>query len=81
MNSNLFHNVANIGIAVVAGATAFMLATGCTALPTGSIECSQSWVDPTWSVGIVTGLALLKSTVNVVRDGFSGLFKKQPPVE
>lgn len=46
MNSNLFHNVANVVIAAGALGTAILMATGCTTLVTGALECSQSVVDP-----------------------------------
>ena len=36
MNSNLFHNIANIVMVVLAAATAALLATGCTSLPDGT---------------------------------------------
>jgi len=81
MNSNLFHNILNVVIALLAAFTAFLIATGCTTLPTGTLECSQSWVDPAWTAIAVTGLGVLKTVINIVRDGFGGLFKKQPPVQ
>lgn len=81
MNSNLFHNILNVAIAGLAAATAFLLATGCTALPTGAVECSQSWINPTYTTVAVAALSALKTAINVVRDGFSGLFKAQPPVK
>lgn len=81
MNSNLFHNIANILIAVLAGATAVLLATGCTTLPTGQLECSQSWINPAYTTIAVTALGIMKTLVNVARDGLGGLFKKQPPVQ
>jgi hypothetical protein len=80
MNSNLIHNILNVAIALTSGATAAMLATGCTALPSGVLECAQSWIAPEAAAMIVTGLAVAKTVINVVRDGFSGLIKKQPPV-
>lgn len=81
MNSNLFHNVVNVLIALLGAATAFLVATGCTTLPTGALECSASWIDPAYTGAAVTVLALLKTLVNILRDGLSGLTKKQPPVE
>lgn len=80
MNSNLFHNILNVAIALIAAFTTFLIATGCTALPTGALECSASWIDPKWTTIAITALAFLKTGVNIVRDGFSGLSKKQPPV-
>lgn len=81
LNSNLIHNILNILIAALAALTAFMLATGCTTLPTGVLECSQSWINPAITTWIITGLGLLKSIINIARDGFGGLFKQQPPVK
>lgn len=81
MNSNLFHNIANVASLVLAGATAILIASGCTTLPTGAMECSASWISPTWTAYAVMGLQGLKLAVNVVRDGISGLTKPQPPVQ
>nr|DAH84854.1 MAG TPA: Immediate early response protein (IER) [Caudoviricetes sp.] len=81
MNTNAVHNVLNVVIALLAAATAFLLATGCTTIATGALECSQSWIDPIYTTGAITALGVLKSLMNVFRDGFSGLLKKQPPVE
>lgn len=80
-NSNLVHNLLNVAIAVLAGLTAFLLATGCTTLATGALECSKSWIDPTWSTTAVAVLGFVKTMINLVRDGFTGLFKTQPPVQ
>ena len=81
MNSNLFHNIANVLIAVLAMLTAGLLATGCTQAVTGVLECSNSWIDPVYSTVAIAALGGLKMIVNVVRDGFGGLIKPQPPVE
>jgi hypothetical protein len=81
MNANAFHNIANVLIALSAGVTAVLLATGCVALPTGAMDCAASWIDPKWTASISAGLAVVKSVVNVFRDGFGGLFKVQPPVQ
>ncbi len=81
MNSNLFHNILNVAIALLAAATAFFLATGCTTTAMGALDCSASWIDPTWTTAAVTGMAVLKTVINIARDGLSGLFKPQPPVE
>jgi hypothetical protein len=80
-NTNMLHNILNIVIAVTSAATAGLLATGCTVLPTGTLECSQSWIDPTYTTVAVAVLAALKTVMNIFRDGFGGLFKRQPPVE
>lgn len=81
MNSNLFHNILNVAIALLAGVTAFLLATGCSQLVTGALDCSASWVDPVWTTGITAALGALKTIINIARDGFGGLFKSQPPVK
>jgi len=81
MNSNLFHNILNVAIAALAAFTAFLIATGCTTLPTGTLECSASWISPELSAIAIMALGVLKTVINIVRDGFSGLFKKQPPVQ
>jgi hypothetical protein len=81
MNSNLFHNIANVLIVLLSGLTAALLATGCVTLANGNLDCSASWISPVWTTAIVTGLSILKVIVNLTRDGFSGLFKQQPPVK
>ncbi|AGB73749.1 MULTISPECIES: hypothetical protein [Rhizobium] len=80
-NTNAIHNLPNILIAVLAAVTAFLIATGCTQLTTGLLECSQSWISPTYTAAIVAVLGASKTLINVVRDGFGGLIKPQPPVE
>lgn len=81
MNSNLFHNIGNIVSLVLAGATAVLIATGCTQLPTGVLECANSSINPAWTTAAIAVIQVLKMTVNVIRDGWSGLTKPQPPVE
>ncbi len=81
MNMNLVHNILNVVIAFVSAATAFLIATGCTALANGTLECSQSWINPAYTTMAVAVLGLTKTIMNVARDGFTGLTKKQPPVE
>lgn len=82
MNSNLFHNIANILMIVVAGLSAVLLQMGCTTLPSGELECTQiTWLTPTLAATIVTILGVAKMIVNVVRDGITGLTKEQPPVQ
>lgn len=81
MNSNAVHNIINIATVVLAAATAGLIATGCTELATGALDCSQSFVSPK-----VTGIAIMalsgaKIAINVVRDGIANLFKPQPPVQ
>lgn len=81
MNSNTFHNIANILSLLLAAATAALIASGCTTLPTGVFECSQSWISPTYTSVTIAVLQALKLGVNVVRDGIAGLIKRQPPVQ
>lgn len=81
INTNLLHNLINVVIAVLAAVTAFLLATGCTSLPAGQLECSASWIDPSYTTTAVTALALLKTVINIARDGLAGLAKRQPPVD
>lgn len=81
LNSNLVHNVLNVVMALGAAGTAFLIATGCTTLPTGALDCSQSWVPPEWTAIAVSCLALSKTLINIARDGWSGLVKPQPPVD
>lgn len=80
MNSNLFHNVLNVAIAVLGALTAFLLATGCTQTAAGVLECSKSWIDPTYTTVAISILSVVKVLVNVFRDGLTGLTKPQPPV-
>lgn len=82
MNSNLFHNILNVAMILIAGATAVLTAMGCVTLPTGDLECTDTmFLSPVTATAIVTGLGIVKMLVNVARDGFAGLAKKQPPVE
>lgn len=80
-NANTLHNVLNVASVVLAGVTAAMLASGCTQSATGTLSCSASWIDPTWAAVILSAIGVLKLAVNVGRDGFGGLIKRQPPVE
>jgi len=80
MNTNLLHNILNVLIALLGGVTAFLIATGCTTLPTGQLECSASWISPSVTSIAVMVLGVAKSVINVARDGLAGLVKPQPPV-
>lgn len=80
-NANFVHNVLNVLIALLAAVTAFLIATGCTTLPSGALECSQSWVNPAYTSGAIVVMGAAKTLINIARDGFSGLAKKQPPVQ
>lgn len=65
LNTNLVHNVLNILIAFVSASAAF----------DWTVLFSQET-----ALLVVSGLASVKTVLNVLRDGFSGLFKVQPPV-
>lgn len=80
MNSNLAHNILNVLIVLVSALTAILLATGCTALPDGALECSRSWVAPEWTAVAISVLGMVKLVINLFRDGLTGLAKPQPPV-
>ncbi|MFK0163478.1 hypothetical protein [Rhizobium sp. NPDC090279] len=79
-NTNMLHNVLNVLIALSASMIAVLLATGCTQLPDGALECSQSFVGPDFAAVAVAALSTLKIVVNIMRDGVAGLIKPQPPV-
>lgn len=65
MNSNAFHNIVNILIAVVAALMAF----DWTVLFT-----------PETGGAIIAGLSAIKLVINAIRDGLGGMTKPQPPV-
>ena len=81
MNSNAFHNAANIASLVLAALTAVLMASGCTQLPTGAFDCSGSWINPSYTTGAIALIQAAKILVNIVRDGLGGLIKPQPPVQ
>lgn len=81
MNSNLFHNIANIASLVLAAGTAILMASGCVTLPTGNFDCSASWINPAYTTGLIAALQATKLLVNIIRDGLGGLIKTQPPVK
>jgi len=80
VNTNLFHNIANIASLALAGTTAMLLASGCSQNADSLFECSNSWINPTYTTAAVAGLQGIKIVVNILRDGFDGLLKQQPPV-
>ncbi len=79
-NTNMLHNVLNVLITLSALLVAILLATGCTQLTDGTLECSQSFIGPGYTAAAVAGLSALKIAVNIMRDGVAGLIKPQPPV-
>lgn len=80
-NTNTLHNVLNVLIALSALMIAVLLATGCTQLADGSLECSQSFIGPGYAAAVVAVLSTIKIVVNIMRDGVAGLIKPQPPVD
>lgn len=66
MNSNFFHNILNIVMALTAVAL----------LPE-----VQAILPPEIAVAVASGAATLKLVINVIRDGVTGLVKEQPPVK
>ena len=81
MNTNLFHNIANVASLALAGTTAMLLASGCSQNLDSLFDCSQSWINPTYTTATIAGLQGIKIIVNILRDGFGGLVKPQPPVK
>jgi len=81
MNSNLFHNVANVATLVLAAGTAALVASGCVQSGAGALDCSKSFIDPTYTTVAIAAIQVVKMGVNVVRDGLGGLIKPQPPVQ
>jgi hypothetical protein len=65
-NTNALHNLLNVAMIVVSGLAGF--------------DFVGLGLDPVLAAKIVAGLATAKTIINVVRDGFAGLFKTQPPV-
>lgn len=80
MNSNAFHNVANIASLALAGGTTALLSSGCVQSATGALDCSHSWINPVYTAIAIVALQAAKLIVNIIRDGFGGLIKPQPPV-
>jgi hypothetical protein len=80
-NTNALHNLLNVSITLSALIVAILLATGCAQLADGTLECSQSFVGPSYTAAAVAALSALKIAVNIMRDGVSGLIKPQPPVD
>lgn len=81
MNSNLFHNIANVASLVLSLGTVILLWSGCTTTVTGSFDCGASFINPAYTTGAIAVLQTIKMGVNVVRDGVAGLTKPQPPVQ
>jgi flagellar motor component MotA len=65
MNTNMIHNILNALIAIIAALAALDW---------------HAFLSPATAAAIVAGLSGAKILMNVIRDGFTGLFKVQPPV-
>ena len=81
MNTNLFHNIANVASLALAGMTAMLLASGCSQNMDSMFDCSHSWINPTYTTAAIASLQVIKIVVNILRDGLGGLAKPQPPVQ
>ncbi len=83
-NTNLVHNILNAAGWIIGLIGVILVYSGCTALPSGSFDCSSSDVIPPWLLPYILILTTLmsfsKTIMNLGRDGFHGLFKVQPPV-
>lgn len=66
MNTNLIHNLLNVGIALIAGL---------------SVPEVAAVLPPEFAVKLVAFLGAAKIVINVIRDGITGLTKNQPPVQ
>lgn len=75
-NTNVIHNLLNLLI----GINGIVLWAGCEVSPTGQVGCTQAWIPPEIALAIIAISAPLKLIINIVRDGFPGLFMNQPPV-
>lgn len=81
MNSNLFHNIANVASLLLSLGTVVLVWSGCTTTVVGSFDCTASFINPAYTTGAIAALQVIKMGVNVVRDGITGLTKPQPPVQ
>jgi hypothetical protein len=66
VNTNLIHNILNLGMVAVALVT---------------VPEFVALFPPEVGLKIVAAAATLKTTLNVWRDGLTGLVKVQPPVK
>ena len=81
LNANTIHNVLNAVMVLLGAATAGLTASGCTQGATGVIDCSHSFINPTYAGYAIAAIGLLKFVMNIGRDGLTGLVKPQPPVQ
>lgn len=66
MNTNFIHNLLNWALAIIAAV---------------SVPEVVGLLPPDLAVKLVGTIAVIKSVINVMRDGFAGLVKNQPPVK
>ncbi len=81
MNTNLIHNILNVLIAMAGVVSALLIATGCTSMASGELDCTRSVIDPAYTAMAVAMMGGLKTVINITRDGVSGLIRPQPPVD
>lgn len=67
MNTNLIHNILNVGIVIFGSMAGF--------------DFTVLGLSVAASAKIAAGLAAAKLIMNALRDGLSGLVKEQPPVK
>lgn len=79
LNANTLHNVLNALLVLVGALTGGLLAAGCTQTAAGVIDCTHSFINPTYAGWIMTAIGVLKFVMNIARDGVSGLVA--PPVQ
>ena len=77
--SNLVHNILNVLIAVVGGVTVYLVTTGCVTV-NEALDCSGSSLPPAAAALTTTILGIVKTALNMARDGLAGLYKAQPKI-
>lgn len=78
LNANLIHNILNCAQGALGGA---LMASGCQMAVAGAMDCSHSFINPVYTGGAIAAIGGLKLLMNIIRDGFTGLVKVQPPVQ
>ncbi len=81
LNANAIHNVLNAVLVIIGLITGGLLASGCVQSAVGVIDCSQSFLPPTYAGYAIAAIGALKFIMNICRDGITGLVKPQPPVK
>lgn len=67
MNTNMLHNVLNLVMALLGSLAAY--------------DWASFGFAPATIAMIMGALSFAKLAINIVRDGFGGLMKSQPPVQ